>query len=71
MVDGRDPAWEGHEAARRAALKDGLWAEGVPDDQAEAWIERWTAEADRRGLARDEAWWRLAAEWIARERGAS
>jgi hypothetical protein len=66
----------GHESAktdarRRAALKDRLWGVGVSDDLAEAWIVRWEAEAARRGLKRDAQYWRLAADWIDRERGAS
>ena len=58
-------------AAHRAALKERLWGEGVPDDVAEAWIARWEAEAEGRGLPRDDEYWLLAADWIATERGAS
>ena len=65
----RDAA--GTDARRRAALKERLWGAGVSDDLAEAWIVRWEAEAARLGLQRDADYWRLAAEWIDRERGAS
>jgi hypothetical protein len=58
------------DARRRADLKDRLWGEGVADDQAEAWIDRWEAGAAARGLPRDAEFWRLAGEWIDRERGA-
>lgn len=49
----------------RQALKDELWAMGVPDAQAEAWIERWEAEAAAIGVGpADPAYWRLASAWI-------
>jgi hypothetical protein len=49
----------------RQALKDELWSMGVPDAQAEAWIERWEAEAGAIGVAPDDpAYWRLASAWI-------
>lgn len=59
------------DARRRASLKDRLWGEGVADEQAEMWIARWEAEAARRNVPRDDAFWRLAAEWIDEARGAS
>jgi len=64
----RDPART--DARRRADLKDRLWGEGVTDDLAETWIARWEAEAVARGIPRDAAFWRMAAGWIDRERGA-
>ncbi len=66
---GRDAA--GIDARRRAALKQRLWGVGVSDDLAEAWIVRWEAEGARLKLRRDADYWRLAAAWIDRERGAS
>jgi hypothetical protein len=59
------------QARYRAQLKDRLWGEGVPDDQAEEWIALWEAEAARRGLPRNRAYWLAAGDWIDRERGAS
>ena len=55
----------------RAALKDRLWAEGVSNDLAEAWISRWEESAESRDLPRDDRYWLRAGEWIDRERGAS
>jgi hypothetical protein len=54
----------------RAALKDELWSMGVTDEQAEAWIGRWSAEAVRRGLEpSDAAYWPEALAWIDEARG--
>lgn len=68
-MHGHKLSWR--QARHRAALKDRLWGEGVSDDLAEMWIARWEAEAARRGLRRNVAYWREAGDWIDRERGAS
>jgi hypothetical protein len=54
----------------RHALKDELWGMGVSDEQAEAWIARWDAEAIRRGIAPDDpSYWPDALAWIDETRG--
>ena len=54
----------------RQALKDQLWGMGVPDEQAERWLERWAAEATRRGLPTDDpSYWTDALAWIDETRG--
>jgi hypothetical protein len=54
----------------RQALKDELWGMGVTEAQAEAWIARWSDEAERRGLAIDDpSYWPQALAWIDETRG--
>ena len=54
----------------RQRVKDELWGMGVTDAQAERWIERWRAEAARRGLASDDpSFWDRGLAWIDETRG--
>ncbi len=70
----RSSRWSDEEPALagdpRQALKDELWGMGVSDEQSEAWILRWEAEASRRGLTPDDpAYWPQALAWIDETRG--
>jgi hypothetical protein len=56
--------------SRRVALEYRLIASGLPPDVARAWVSRWRAEADRRGLHRDSGFWDPALSWIREQRAA-
>ena len=51
--------------ARRAAPRNRLIGEGVPEPTADAWIAAWAEQAARDGLERGESYWTARSEWIA------
>ena len=52
------------EEARRAATRNRLIGDGLPEDRADALIAAWDSEAGSRGLPRDLRYWDGAWEWI-------
>jgi hypothetical protein len=52
------------EEARRAATRNRLIGDGVPDERADALIAAWDSEAARRELPRDVRYWDGAWDWI-------
>ena len=51
-----------------AATRNRLIGEGVTEQDADAWIAAWEADADRNGLERGVAYWQSAWAWIAARR---
>ena len=52
------------EEARRAATRNRLIGDGLPDNDADSLIALWDAEAASRGLRRDVRYWDGAWEWM-------
>jgi hypothetical protein len=53
------------DAARHAAVRNGLISDGASPETADAWIAAWEAKAAQVGLERGSAYWQAGREWLA------